>query len=109
MGLTFISSMDSTPLHPLHSKCHRRNNRIQLFDAHSRCFLASCGEKGQITPGLLAAPEGIAFVEGRPEVHRSESQENSITFLDDSLFQIQLSVDLMETRCSLQSTHKISS
>ncbi|CAM9749287.1 unnamed protein product, partial [Hapterophycus canaliculatus] len=45
-----------------------RNNRIQLFDASTREFLASLGRKGQIRPGRMQGPEGVAFVDSRPEV-----------------------------------------
>lgn len=46
------------------------NNRVQLFDASTRKLLASVGRKGQIRPGRMQEPEGVAFVDGRPEVKR---------------------------------------
>lgn len=45
-----------------------RNNRVQLFDAATRKYLASVGRKGQIRPGRMQAPEGVTFVDGRREV-----------------------------------------
>lgn len=47
-----------------------RNDRVQVFDVESRRLLSVIGEKGKLAPGRLEAPEGVAFVEGRPEVSR---------------------------------------
>ncbi|CBJ27303.1 conserved unknown protein [Ectocarpus siliculosus] len=44
------------------------NNRVQLFDATTSKFLASVGRRGQIRPGRMQGPEGVAFVDGRREM-----------------------------------------
>lgn len=57
---------ESTLPHPWCS-----NNRVQLFDASSRKLLKVVGRRGQIRPGRMQGPEGVAFVDGRREVRYS--------------------------------------
>lgn len=45
-----------------------RNDRVQLFDASTRKFMTVVGRRGQIKPGRMQGPEGVAFVDGRREV-----------------------------------------
>lgn len=61
---------DSPPPHP-----SRRNNRVQLFDASTRKLKTVVGRRGQIRPGRMQGPEGVAFVDGRREVgHKNSSR-----------------------------------
>lgn len=46
------------------------NNRVQLFESTTSKFLASVGRRGQIRPGRMQCPEGVAFVDGRREVRK---------------------------------------
>lgn len=46
----------------------RRNNRVQVFDVARRRLLVSIGRRGQIRPGRMQGPEGVAFIAGRREV-----------------------------------------
>ncbi|CAN0391673.1 unnamed protein product [Ectocarpus sp. 12 AP-2014] len=54
------------------------NNRVQLFDATTNKFLASVGRRGQIRPGRMQGPEGVAFVDGRREMIVADTGNNRL-------------------------------
>ncbi|CAB1116136.1 unnamed protein product [Ectocarpus sp. CCAP 1310/34] len=54
------------------------NNRVQLFDATTSKFLASVGTRGQIRPGRMQGPEGVAFVDGRREMIVADTGNNRL-------------------------------
>ncbi|CAM9421915.1 unnamed protein product, partial [Laminaria digitata] len=54
------------------------NNRVQLFDAVTRKYLTSVGRRGQIRPGRMQGPEGVAFVDGRREMIVADTGNNRL-------------------------------
>ncbi|CAM9461650.1 unnamed protein product, partial [Pylaiella littoralis] len=54
------------------------NNRVQLFDASSRKLLKVVGRRGQIRPGRMQGPEGVAFVDGRREMIVADTGNNRL-------------------------------
>ncbi|CAN0408400.1 unnamed protein product, partial [Ectocarpus sp. 12 AP-2014] len=54
------------------------NNRVQLFDTTTSKFLAPVGRRGQIRPGRMQGPEGVAFVDGRREMIVADTGNNRL-------------------------------